>query len=128
MTVGSDEAIVRGILRCERPWRDVALLGIGVEREPDGLLRANFARDVHLVVPLRELAAGVLQPPPSRDDAQVWAFVVAALTSPSESDEHPAYEVVMDALWEMSFGEALRPELRETLERFVAAPGQGKDC
>ena len=49
------------------------------------------------------------------------SFVVAALTSPVESDQHPAYDLVMDALWEMSFGEAMRPELREGLERLVAS-------
>lgn len=116
-----DGAILLGILRGERPWRDTYLLGMGVEREPDGLLRATFSRDVHLEVPLLELARGLLQPRADPEDAQAWAFVVAALTSPIESDEHPAHDVVIDALWGMGLGEPMREEWREALGRFVGA-------
>jgi NAD(P)H-hydrate repair Nnr-like enzyme with NAD(P)H-hydrate epimerase domain len=94
-----------------------------VERGPDGWLRADFSRDVHLDVTLRELANGLLHSPPGHADAQAWAFVVYALISPIESDEHPSFDLVIDALWEMSFGEAMRPELREALERIVASSG-----
>jgi len=100
-------AVWRGLR--ERPWTD--LVPLGMETRPqksECRFLPSFPGETCISV--HDLAKGLST---YLDDARTlreWAFIIEAMPAEFEVDNHPAGEMVLDALWRASFGEPLRED------------------
>ncbi len=116
------EELVRRVVRGERPWTD--LRSLGMQLRPD----EGYAADVPPLdakVNLQDLARGFIVHLQAPHTLREWAFVMEALPTDFEADQHPSGEAVMDALWSASFGEPLSNVQVELLKTLAGGgPGQ----
>lgn len=119
-----DRDLLLQIVRLERPWTDARLVGVTVTRESTGF-RADFARDTAVVVGLDELARGLREYQANPRELRGWAFTVLAMAN-FEPQEHPAFDVLMDALHDASFGQPLSDEARAAIEQLTGSEQGGR--
>ncbi|HJT76319.1 MAG TPA: hypothetical protein VJ739_03880 [Gemmataceae bacterium] len=110
------EELIRLVVRGERPWTELRSLGIELRPEE------GYAAEVpplDLQVNVGDLAQGFrahLQNPRALKE---WAFVMEALPTDFEAEQHPSGEAVMNALWSASFGEPLSAEQIDLLKNLA---------
>jgi hypothetical protein len=116
MTVGAKtiEESIRQVVRGERPWTDLRALGLKLFPDEG---RAEDIPPVGVTVDVHDLAKGFLT---HRNDPRAlkqWAFVMEALPTDFQAEEHPAGEAVLDLLWAASFGDPIGEEGVRLLEK-----------
>jgi hypothetical protein len=116
------EELVRRVVRGERPWADLRSLGMKLRPEE------GYAADVpplDIKVGIQDLARGFVAHLQAPHTLREWAFVMEALPTEFEAEQHPSGEAVMDALWSASFGEPLSDVQVELLMNLAGqGPGQ----
>ena len=102
----SAEGIIQQVVRGERPWTDLVSLGMEAQpRESQCRFPATFPSDTPVSV--YDLAKGLLTYLLDTPRLREWAFIIEAMPADIEVANHPACELVLDALWRASFGESI---------------------
>jgi hypothetical protein len=109
MTVKAElaEETVRDVVRGERPWTDLGPLGMrGGPTEGRCEFDASFPAGTR--VGIRDLARGFLSHLPDVGQLTEWAFVMEAMPYDlTDAEDHPTGQMLLDALWNASFGNPL---------------------
>ncbi len=96
------DAIVRQVIRGERPWTDLRAQGMKLFPEEG---RAEDIPPQNVMVDLHDMARGFLTHLNDPQALKQWSFVMEALPTDFQAERHPAGEAVMDLLWNASFGQ-----------------------
>src|SRR6185503_19707212 len=115
------DAVVRAIVRGERPWTDLRSLGIEFEVGLSSIrILEGLTPPVH--VDAKDVAAGLLAHSHDSDSLRDWARVVHGSIGLIELDleDHPEGDNLLDALWRISFGEPFTTRMRASATRALA--------
>ncbi len=110
------EELVRQVVRGERPWTDLRALGMNLRPE-DGYAAQVPPLDLQVDIP--DLARGFVAHLRVPRGLREWAFVMEALPTDFNAEQHPSGAAVMDALWNASFGNPLSAEQVELLQELA---------
>jgi hypothetical protein len=101
------EETIRDVVRGERPWTDLAPLGMtGGPSEGRCEFRASFPAATRVGV--HDLARGFLTHYSDPCRLREWAFVMEAMPYDlTDAQDHPSGQLVLDAVWSASFGNPL---------------------
>lgn len=117
-----DEALIRQVVRGERPWTDLGAIGISIRLDGSRCTVEN-PRGILAVADAHDLAKGFLGYSRDAHELQKWAYVMEA-SSPFldlDVEQHPAGETLLSALWSASFGEPIPDEVLRTVEQIAGA-------
>jgi hypothetical protein len=107
-----DEIAVLEFIRGERPWTALQDVGITIELEGDHAT-VNNPYSVVVAAGAADIAQGLLRFAGEPEQMKIWAWIVLAGTSFIEFDldSHPRGGELLGALWDVGFGDPLRPDL-----------------
>ena len=117
----ADESeVIREMVRGERPWSDLPSLDIVVHMERN-TFSADNPRKIEVRIHSRDVAQGLLRLRNDRRDLRRWAWIILAADFVDLAlEEEPDGDILLDALWDASFGEPVSEEAFATVERLVA--------
>ena len=121
MTKESPESkTLRGIVRGDRPWAELADIGISVRIDGDKIKISN-PRQLSVSVGAADLAQGILSYKHDPVKIREWASMILAdaiscdLRLKDDADE----QALLGAMWDMSFGKGLSKEGLALAQRFA---------
>lgn len=111
---------LRGIVRGDRPWSDLADIGISVRIDGDKVEIAN-PRQLSVSVGAADLAQGILNYKHDPVKIREWASMILAdaISCDLRLKEDPAEQGLLAAMWDISFGKGLSAEGLALAERFA---------
>jgi hypothetical protein len=112
--------MIRQVVRGERPWADLGAIGIKIDFNGDRCTIEN-ERGVVATADVHDLAEGLLAHVSEDHDLRKWAYLMEA-SSPFldlDVEDHPAGEVLLNALWDASFGQPIPADAIIAAERLV---------
>jgi hypothetical protein len=119
-----DEAgqTLRQVIRGERNWADLAAAGIKVQLGAEPWTVENPGH-VSTRADAHDIAKGFLAHMHDPRSLKEWAFVVEAVDAELDVESHPAGEMLMNALWDASFGKQIPDDVVHAIEQLAAADG-----
>jgi hypothetical protein len=113
------QEILRQVVRGERPWTDLGVVGIHVRREGDRHILEN-PQHISACVGVQDLARGFRTYLPDVHALREWAFLVEAMdVDLGEVECHPEGETLLEALWDASFGEPVSTKALRAIEQLA---------
>ncbi len=101
------EKTILGVVRGERPWTDLRLLGM-TDGPEEGSWQFPVAFPADTQVAVGDLARGLLAHLHDGPRLKEWATLMEALPYELvDAESHPEGQTVLDALWSASFGDPL---------------------
>lgn len=115
-----DKELIQQVVRGERPWTDLASIGIDVQFEGNRCLIAN-PRGIVATADVHDVAAGLLAHQHDPHELQEWAYILEASSTFLDLDveQHPSGDALLDAVWRASFGEPLPADIIQLAEQLV---------
>jgi hypothetical protein len=119
-TKSGEQELIRQVVRGERPWKDLGAIGIKIDFEGDRCAIEN-ERGIVATADVHDLAEGLLAHVHGVHEVRKWAYLMEAGSSFLDLDveDHPAGEVLLNALWDASFGQPIPAEAIAAAERLV---------
>lgn len=120
MSEGSGSELILQVVRGEKPWTDLARLGITIVFEGSAT-RVDNPRGMVAVAQPVDIAQGLLEYRDRPDDLRAWARVILAGVPFLDLalDDQPVGDILLDALWDATFGRQLADEAIRTAEQLV---------
>jgi hypothetical protein len=108
--VTTQDAVVRAVVRGERPIDDLAQVGVLVKNTERGR-RIDVPAGFGVALPLQDLAVGLLASWARGTELRDWATVMLMLSDVEFAEmDSSDYEMLLEALWAASAGEELPEE------------------
>jgi hypothetical protein len=110
------------VVRGSRPWTDLAAFGVAV-RLDDGRRTLTNPRRLTTTASARDLAQGFAKLRHDPAALREWAFVVEAMDVELAVEGDPAGEMLLEALWDASFGNPIDSKRIDAIVRMVEEEG-----
>jgi hypothetical protein len=106
------------VARGERPWTDLRVLGIDVRLEGN---RCHVENPQHLeaAADVHDLARGLQAHRQDPRALREWAFVMESVDVDLDVEQHAAGDLVLNALWDASFGNPIEADVWQTIEELA---------
>lgn len=120
LTPEQDKNLIRQVIRGEKSWKELEALEIRVHRQGNQC-QVDNPRRIIASVDIRDLAQGLMHYRGIPGVGREWAFLLEAETflDWDAVQEHPAGETLLNAVWDVSFGEPLSGEALQTAEQLL---------
>jgi hypothetical protein len=112
------------VVRGERPWTDLRTLGIDIRLEGN---RCDTKNPQHLsaTADVHDIARGFMAYRQDPRALREWGFIMEALDVDLDVEQHPAGDLVLNALWDASFGNPIEADVWQTIEDLARTNGDG---
>ena len=104
-----EQTAILNVVRGSRPWKDLSAFGVVMRLDGDRCTLDN-PRHITATVSPADLAQGFARLHHDPTALREWAFLVEAMDVDLAMDEHPAGEMLLEALWDASFGNPIHPK------------------
>lgn len=111
---------LKGVVRGERAWSELADIGITVRASGDAIEVRN-PRQLSVAVDAKDLSAGILRYKHDPVKVREWATLVLAdaISCELRLKEEGEEQALLDVMWDLSFGKGLSPQGLELAQRFA---------
>lgn len=111
---------LRGIVRGDRPWSELADIGITVRIDGDKVEVAN-PRQLSVSVGAADLAQGILNYKHDPVKIREWASMILAdaISCDLRLKDDPGEQGLLAAMWDISFGKGLSDDALALARRFA---------
>src|SRR5207253_11413010 len=99
-------------------WTDLRMIGIDVQLQGNRCTFQN-PREIDVSADIHDVAKGFLAHLQDARGLREWAFVLEASDVELRPEDHPAGEILLNALWSASFGEPISADVIKTLEQLA---------